>query len=80
MKHYQLKNILTLIWVDFLEVCFEVRGKITPCVKLVRIMLETSNLVRTFKHICSFRKYTCQYQGFLNFADVSIFLQKVTVF
>ena len=43
-------------------------------------MLETSNLVRKYTHICSFRKYTFQYQSPLNFADVSIFLQKLNVF
>ena len=35
---------LTLIWVDFLGVPFEVGGrgsKITPCLKLAIIMLET---------------------------------------
>ena len=31
--------ILTLIWVGFLGVRFEVVGKITPCLKLVTIML-----------------------------------------
>ena len=35
-----------------------VRGKITPCLKLFRIMLETWNLVRKYTHIISFRKYT----------------------
>ena len=51
---------LTLIWVGFLGVRFEVRGgvKLTPCLKLVRIMLETSNLARKYTHLCSFRKYT----------------------
>ena len=51
---------LTLIWVGILEVRFEVGGsKIIPhCLKLVRIMLETSNLVRKYTHICRFRKYT----------------------
>ena len=39
-------------------------------------MLETWKLVRKYTHICSFRKYTFQYQALLNFADVSIFLQK----
>ena len=39
-------------------------------------MLETWNLVRNFTNICSFRKYTFQYQGFLNFVDISIFLAK----
>ena len=50
--------------------------EITPWLKLVRIMLETWNFVRKFTRICSFRKYTFQYQGFLNFADVSIFFAK----
>ena len=60
--------VLTLIWVDFLGVCFEVwgrgeGGKITPppfppSLKLVRIMLETSGLARKYTPICSFRKYT----------------------
>ena len=37
-KQYQL---LTLIWLGFLEVGFEMRGgKITPCLKLARIILE----------------------------------------
>ena len=33
-------------------------GKITPCLKLVRIMLESSNLARKYTPIFSFRKYT----------------------
>ena len=53
---------LTLIWVGFLGVRFEVGGgdKITPppCLKLVTIMLETSNLARKYTPICGFRKYT----------------------
>ena len=36
-------------------------------------MLQTSNLVRKYKHICGFKKYSFQYQDPLNFADVSIF-------
>ena len=49
----------TLIWVGFLGVRFEVeRGKVTPCLKLVRSMLEIINLVRKYAHIFSFRKYT----------------------
>ena len=45
--------------VGFLGVRFEVGGvKLSPCLKLVRIMLETSNLVRKYTPICSFRKYT----------------------
>ena len=43
----------------FLEVRFEVReGKITLCLKLVRIMQVTSNFVRKYTLTCSFRKYT----------------------
>ena len=30
---------LTLIWVGLLGVCFAVGGGVTPCLKLVRIML-----------------------------------------
>ena len=40
----RLEVFLTLIWVSFLGVRFEVRGagaKIIPCLKLVTIMLET---------------------------------------
>ena len=40
-------------------------------------MLETSNLARKYIHIGSFRKYTFQYQGPINFDDVSIFLAKI---
>ena len=52
---------LTLIWVGFLEVRFEVGGggKITLFVlKLVRILLETWNLARKYARICRLRKYT----------------------
>ena len=71
-------NPKTLIWVGFLGVSFKVGwgGKITPCLKPVRIKLETSNLARKYTPICSFRKYTFQCVGPLNFADVSIFLNK----
>ena len=43
-------------------------------------MLETSHLARKCTPIFSFRKYTFQCLGPLNFADVSIFLQKISVF
>ena len=39
-------------------------------------MLETSSLARKYTHVYSFKKYTFQYQGPLNFADVSIFYKK----
>ena len=35
------EHFLTLIWMGFLEVRFEMGGKTTPCLKPVRIMLET---------------------------------------
>ena len=60
-----LRYILTLIWVGFLGVRFDGAwgrgGKITPPpsgLKLVKIMLEASNLARKYTLICSFRKYT----------------------
>ena len=56
------------------------RRIISPCLKLDRIMLGTSNLVRKCTHICSFRKYTIYHQSPPNFADVSIFLQKISIF
>ena len=34
------ETILNLIWMGFLGVRFEVGGKITPCLKPDRIMLE----------------------------------------
>ena len=51
---------LALIQVGFLGGRFEVwrGGKITPCLKPVTIMLETSNLTRKYTPICNFRKYT----------------------
>ena len=80
-----INSYLTLVWVGFLEVRFEVGGiKLPPpppaCLKPVRIMLETSNLARKCTLICSFIKYTFQCLGLLNFADVSILLQKISVF
>ena len=52
------EKISTLIWVGFLWACFVVGrgvgGKITPpphfCLKIVRIMLEASNLARKYTH------------------------------
>ena len=55
-------------------------GKITPpptpCLEPVRIMQETLNVVRKHIHICGFRKYGFSHQGHLDFANISIFLQK----
>ena len=54
---------VTLIWAGSLRVRFEVKGlggrgiKLLPSLKHVGIMLETSNLVRKYIHICNFRKY-----------------------
>ena len=55
-------------------------GKITPCLKLVKIMLEIGNLARKYTHICNFRKYSFWYQDPLYFGDVSIFLKKISIF
>ena len=58
-SHATVDLMLTQIWVGVLGVRFEVGGKITsPCLKLVKIMLETSNLASKYTSICSFRKYT----------------------
>ena len=47
---------LTLIWVGFLGVRFVVGwGKITPYLKLIKIMPEIWNLVGKYTHICGFR-------------------------
>ena len=39
-------------------------------------MLQILNLVRKYKHMSGFKKYTFWYQDHLNFADVSIFFVK----
>ena len=51
-------------------------GKISPhpCVKLVGIMPETSNLVHKYTHLCSFGKYTFYYLLLINFPDGSIII------
>ena len=78
-------NCLNPIWVGFLGVRFEVGEglnlqftppSLQPCLEPVRIMLETLNLVRKYIHICGFRKHGFSHQGLLDFANISIFLQK----
>ena len=56
-------NSLILIWVGFLVFFWGdggseegEGGKFTPCLKLVRIMLETWNLVYKYTHTFSLRK------------------------
>ena len=46
------------------------------CLKLVRIMLETSNLVCKYTHVCSFKKYTFKDQGPLHFLSGFFFCKK----
>ena len=75
-----LIQFLTLIRVGFLGVRFEVGGVKLPHLKLVRIILEGSNLVSKYTPICSFRKYTFQCLGPLNFANINIFQQKNSIF
>ena len=50
--------LLTLIWVGFIGVHFEVGGGGVKLLrlKLVRIMLEASNLARKYTPICNLRK------------------------
>ena len=57
--------LLTLIWVGFSGIRFEVGWEESP---------------PPYTNICSFRKYTFQYQGPLNFVDVRIFWQKISIF
>ena len=82
------QSLLTLIWVGFSGVHSEVWGMGVlpplphPCLKLVRIMLETWNLVRKYIHICSFRKYTKALLSLLMsafFGKNSIFTQSNSV-
>ena len=48
-KHQRILALM-LIWVGFLGVCLEVVGG-WGCLKLVRIMLETSNLAHKYTHM-----------------------------
>ena len=72
---------LTINCVDFLGVHIKVGvGGLHPCIKLVRVILQTSDLAHKYTHICSFNKHTFQYQSPLKFADVSIFFEKSAFF
>ena len=51
--------------------------KLPTCLKLIGIMLETSNLARKYRHICSFRKYT---KALLILLMSALFLQKISDF
>ena len=50
------------------------------CLKLVRVMLETSHLVHKYTAIFSLRRYTFLRLALFNFPAVSTFLQKISVF
>ena len=83
LGHFSILSIkrLNLICVGPFGICFEVGvGKITPCLKLVRVILETWNLVCKYTHMCSFRKYTIRKQGPPNFTNDSKFFQKIYIF
>ena len=66
--------------VGFLGIRFEGGNYHHPCLKVVRIMLETSDLARKYTYWCSFRKYTLQYHSPLSFAHVSIIFAKIPSF
>ena len=78
--------LLTLIWVSFLGVRFEVFmcvGGIHPRLKLVRSMLDTSNLARKYRHTCTFKNIPFSTKAFLilmmsaYFKKKSVFLAKI---
>ena len=73
---------LNLIWVGSLVVCFEVRGgKITLCLKRVRIVLQTWNLFRKYTHKFSSRKCIFTTKAFLTLLMSDfIFYKKSAVF
>ena len=75
-------NLGGFFWDSFWGGGSEGRGEnyLFSCLKLVRIMLEISNLARKYIHICSFRKHTFWFQAPLNLADVTMFLQKLAFF
>ena len=52
--------------------------KVVKAAKLVKIVLETWNLVRKYT-VCNFRKYNFQYHEPLDFADVSILCAKISI-
>ena len=54
--------------------------KINPCLKLVRIMLETLNLTRKYTHICSSREYTFSTKVSLILLMSAFFGKKSAVF
>ena len=56
------------------------KGNAQRGLKLVRIMLETSNLASKYAHICSFRKYTFHYQGPLDLLMSAFFSKKSAFF
>ena len=79
----KVRNAEMLTNLDFTLILFlnpnlggELNYPTSHCLKPVKIMLEISNLARKYTPMCSFRNYTFQCLAPLNFADVSIFLQK----
>ena len=73
--------MLTIIWVRFLGVSFEVeeRLKLTQstisCLKPVRIMLETWQLLRMYTHMCDFST-----KAFLILLMLVFFSPKISAF
>ena len=71
--------MLTIIWVHFLGVSFEVEEQLkltqstNSCLKPVRIMLETWQLLRMYTHVCDFST-----KAFLILLMLVFFLQNVS--
>ena len=61
MYFYKKAIVLTLIWMEFLGVPFKarngVRVDLPPCLKLVKIMLETLNVTRKYTHMQFWKLY-----------------------
>ena len=73
--------LLTLIWVGFSGVRFAVEGRVKlPPVKNFLEVCYKLKIWYVSTHTCSFRKYSFWYQEPLNFADITVFLQKISIF
>ena len=73
------KSVWILIWLGFWGIHLQVGGdQITPCLKLVRNILQTSDLPSKFTHICSCRKFSTK--AFLFLLILALFRKKKPIF